>query len=212
MQPYRPDRMVRVLTKLVSIAYFGGMIAGTLLLIAMPALKLFANDGNTDLSWGLEVPVTIQDSAATVATSWGPARLELDEAKADLELPIVRLPWWFVGVLWMHAAVAFGLMLAALHHLRRIFQRVRDGVPFDSQNALRLRWLGTLLLALALFNGVAETITTLAVQRGLTSSIIGVRTGVHVDGWLVFSALVLMALAEIFRRGAELEHEQSLVV
>ena len=48
-------------------------------------------------------------------------------------------PWWLVGVLWTHVAIVLTLMLLSLHHLRRIFQRVRDGAPFDADNALRMR-------------------------------------------------------------------------
>jgi hypothetical protein len=48
-------------------------------------------------------------------------------------------------LLWTHTAAALGLMLLFLHYLRRIFQRVRDGAPFDAANAVRLRWLGMLL-------------------------------------------------------------------
>jgi hypothetical protein len=55
--------------------------------------------------------------------------------------------------------------------------------------------------------------TAIVVRRGLPAgSSLTVPTGFHTDLTLVFVALVLMALAEVFRRGAELEHEQSLVV
>ena len=75
-----------------------------------------------------------------------------------------------------------------------------------------MRWLGLLLLALALFNGVAEFLTSLAVRNGLASSNFRVTTGLHINMFVVVVALALVALAEIFRRGAELEHEQSLVI
>jgi hypothetical protein len=41
---------------------------------------------------------------------------------------------------------------------------------------------------------------------------IAVAGGLHLDAPLLFVALALVALAEIFRRGAELEDEQSLVI
>jgi hypothetical protein len=44
------------------------------------------------------------------------------------------------------------------------------------------------------------------------SSPLAVPSGLHVDMTLVPVALVLMALAEVFRRGTELQDEQSLVV
>ena len=104
-------------------------------------------------------------------------------------------------------------MLLFLHNLRRIFERVRDGAAFDAQNVARLRTLGMLLLAIAGLRAIAELATSIAVRRGLAEgSSLTVPTGFHLDLTLVPVALVLMALAEVFRRGAELEHEQSLVV
>jgi hypothetical protein len=123
------------------------------------------------------------------------------------------LPWSVLALLWSYAAVGGALMLLFLHNLRRIFQRVRDGAAFDAQNVVRLRTLGTLLLAIAGLNAVAELATSVAVRRGLApGSSLTVPTGLHIDLTLVPVALVLMALAEVFRRGAALEHEQSLVV
>lgn len=58
--------------------------------------------------------------------------------------------------------MTLGLTLGSLHHLRRIFQRVRDGVPFHAEDPVRLRWVGALLLALALLNAVTGFLTVLA--------------------------------------------------
>jgi hypothetical protein len=206
----RPNRVVRLLTVLVSIAYYGLGAGAALVLVGAPAAKLFADD--REWEWGLEVPAAVQDSAATVVTTWGPAKLKLDEVRADLELPIVLMPWWLFVLLWIHAAVYFGLVMLSLHQLRRIFQRVRQGAPFDAVNAVRLRSLGMLLIALALFNAVAEFVTAIAVMKGIEDSRIAVSTGLHIELPFVFLALALVALAEVFRRGTELEHEQSLVI
>lgn len=211
MQAHRSDRVVRMLTTLVSIAYFVMWIGAAVSLIAAPAVKLLAA-GNPDWVWGLKVPVSTLNRAATVHTSWGAAQLIIRDARADLRVPIATLPWWLIAVLWTHAAAAFALVLLALHQLRRIFQRVRDGAPFDGQNALRMRWLGLLLLAFALFKGIAELATSLAVGAGLVSGDLTVTTGLHINMFVVFVALVLVALAEVFRRGTELEDEQSLVI
>ena len=211
MQAYRPDRVVRALGNLASIAYFGLLALGAFVLVAAPILKLAVWD-DPDWTWGLQVPAAVHDSAAIVETRWGNARLEIEDVRGDLKLPIGMLPWGMFVLLWTHAAVALGLMGLALHHLRRVFQRVRDGAPFDERNALRLRWLGLVLLALALFNGVAEFITAMAVRRGLASDSITVPAELHFSAPLIFVGLVLVALAEIFRRGAELETEQALVV
>lgn len=211
MQGYRPDRVVKVLTTIVSIAYFGLMAGGAIALVLPPALKLLGGS-NPEWSIGLEVPVRLRDADSSIPTAWGRAALELDEASASLRLPAGSLPWWLIGVVWVHVAVYVGLVLLAVHHLRRIFQRVSDGAPFDLQNAIRLRWLGLLLLGFAIYNGVARFITSLAVGEGASSEWIAVSNGLHFNAPLAFVALALVALAEIFRRGAELEDEQALVV
>jgi hypothetical protein len=211
MQAYRPDRVVRALTALVSVAYFVAVAGTAVVLVAAPLARLGARD-DTHWVWGLTVPATPLDADATVHTRWGDARLVAGEVRGDLLLPIAMLPWWLVAVLWTYAAVALGLGVLSLHQLRRIFQRVRDGAPFDADNATRMRRLGALVLALALLDGVAGLVTSLAVRGGVVSGGLAVATGLRVNVPLVFVALVLVALAEVFRRGAELETEQALVI
>jgi Protein of unknown function (DUF2975) len=212
MQALRPDRVVRGLTALVSAAYLGTWIVGILVLTALPAAKLFGGAAS-NLVYGLELPVAAPDVETRVQTAWGPAPLKLAAARGKLELPIPMLPWSLVAVLWSYTAVAVALLLLFLRNLRRIFQRVRDGAAFDAQNALRLRTLSVLLFALAMLDALAEVATSVAVRSGLARDAdLAVARGLHVDLTLVWIALVLVVLAEVFRRGTQLEDEQSLVI
>lgn len=212
MRDARSDRVVRALTALASFAYFAMWFAAALVLSALPMIKAFGGTGG-GFSYSLELPVDAPTLQTMVQTVWGPAPLMLDDVRGKLELPISTMPWPLLALLWSYAAAAGALMLLFLHNLRRIFQCVRDGAAFDARNAVRLRTLGTLLLAIAGLRAGAELATSIAVRRGLAAgSSLTVPNGFHVDGTLVVVALVLMALAEVFRRGTELEHEQSLVV
>lgn len=210
MPRVRPDGLVKLLTALTSLAYFGLCVVGTLVLIGLPAAKAF---GGADFHYGLELPVTAPFLEPAVQTALGIAPVNLGIVRAELQLPIPMLPWSLVAVLWVYTAASIVLILLFLHNLRRIFQRVRDGAAFDTQNAIRLRALSVALLALAVLQAVAEVATSIAVRSGLAAgSSIAVPRGFHVDTTLILVALVLMALAEVFRRGAELEEEQSLVI
>src|SRR5688572_24300071 len=163
MQAYRSDRVVSVLTIWVSIAYFALCVATALAFILPPVAKLLVRDDDWIVGLGhvdVELPASVLDSAATVRTGLGPVRLELHQVRADFQVPIARLPWRGVALVWIQLVVGSVLMLFGLYHLRRIFQRVRDGVPFDAHNARRLRWVGLLLLALAVFRGIAELART----------------------------------------------------
>jgi len=210
MQAYQPDWATKTLATLASGAYFGFLALAVLLLVGSLAARLVVGP-NPNWIWGLTVPATVGDSPAPIQTKWGPAELEVKNVQGTLRLPLGMLPWRLVAILWTHAAAASALMIVALYQLRRLFHRVRDGAPFDADNARRLRWLGLSLLGLALVNGLAELVASLAL-RGLSASGTGVRVGMPIDGSLVFAALVLMALARIFHRGSDLEHDHSLVV
>jgi hypothetical protein len=211
MIAYRPDRVVSLLYTLVSIAYFVLWVTAIVVLIAAPATRLWTQ-GQSDWIWDMKVPAIVHGSEVPVVTGWGSARFVVRHVRGDLVLPLGLVPWWLFVVLWTHALVGLGLLLLSFHHLRRIFQRARDGEPFDAQNARRMRWVGLLFLGLTLFNGLAELVTSMAVRRGVVSSTISVVGGPHLDFGNVFIALVVVALAEVFRRGAELEREQSLVI
>jgi hypothetical protein len=210
----RPDRVVRILTAVTSIAYLGMWFGTAFILSALPMMKAL---GGTDAPffYDLELPVRAPTVQTAVQTMWGPASLVADagEMRGELKLPISSIPWSFLALLWIYTASFGTLVLLFLFNLKRIFQRVRDGVAFDARNVVRLRTLGMLLLAIAGLKAVAQLATSFAVRRGLAAdSSVTVPGGLHLDLTLVPVALVLIVLAEVFRRGAELEHEQSLVV
>lgn len=198
------------LTTVISIAYFGLGVLGILVLIGLLVAKLFVDDPGWAI--GLPVPVALLESDATILTPWGDARLGVEDMEGALRLPVSILPWWLFALVWTASAAAIGLTLLFLHHLRRIFQRARSGAPFDAINARRLRWLGFLALALAVLRALMELVASVVVRGHLISETLAVPLGLSVDGSLVIFGLVLLALAAIFRRGAELEEDQSLTV
>lgn len=210
MQGYRADRAVKALAVLATIAYYAAWIGLAAALLATPAIRLLAAQ-DRDWTFELALPLTIT-SAHLIDTRWGQAVLMIDDVRGNVRLPIGMLPWWFVGLVMAYGASICALLLGGLHHLRRLFQRARDGAPFDPANAGRLRAVGLLLFVFALFDGFTGFIIALIVRRGLQSASVPASTGLHVDGRVVLLALLLLALAEIFRRGTQLEEEQSLVV
>jgi hypothetical protein len=72
--------------------------------------------------------------------------------------------------------------------------------------------MGLLALGFAAIRGGSETLTALVVRGGVASEQLAVPIGLSANGSTVFLGLVLLALAAVFRRGAELEAEQSLTV
>lgn len=211
MTASRPDRVVGVLTRLVSLGYLGLLMLALIVLVGLPVVKLTAGNG-PDWMLGLTVPIVSLDGDATVQTRWGDAVLQMEDMRGALRLPVGILPWWLFIVLWVYVAGAMALVLGFLHQMRGILQRVRGGTPFEVANARRLHRMGLLALAFAALRGGAETLTAFTVRDGIISERLQVPLGLSVDGSLVLLGLVLLALAAIFRRGTALETEQSLTV
>ncbi len=233
MHAYRPDRVVRLLSALATAAYGVAWVFAVFLLVALPLGKLLAGRaqgsssgwsvqlgiGGVAVSAGtgggfrVEVPVTLAHTL-TRLPAWRDAggRLRVTEVKATASVPMSSLSAGTVVLLWAALAVFLALVLLFLYQLRRLFQRVRQGEPFDPGNAVRLRWLGILLVAAAVWKGVTDFWLSLVVSRLLEGPGNDLGTTFGLDGAVIMVALVLIALAEIFRRGAALEDEQALVV
>jgi len=211
MMAHRPDRVVRLLNTLVSAGYYLLWIAAIVLFVAAPTARLWTH-GQPGWIWNLSLPAIARGSNSPVDTIWGPARFVVDHVRGELVLSLDMLPWWLPAMLWTQALVGLGLLLLIFHHLRRIIKRVRDGMPFDAQNAIWMRRIGLFFLAFTLFDGLARLMTSMAVREGVTGNTIGVTGELRLDFGNIFLALVVIALAEVFRRGTELEVEQSLVI
>lgn len=216
MEPYRPDRVVRFLTFAVSASYYMFWAAAVLVFVVIPLVRLAAGDRlPSDMTFTYSVPVTVAEPQPALVSGWdsNDRRIELDEVRGVLDIPMSLPPLWLQIVNWAGSVFAGALILLFLHHLRRLFQRVRDGRPFATENAIRLRWLGILLLANHLFVKVFMYWMSVEVKQSLlVRDNIALGTYFEIDEPIVFTAFVLIALAEIFRRGAVLEDEQSLVV
>ena len=152
MHTYRPDRVVRALTAVVSFLYFVSLVVMILVLIAIPVVELVGGrtrlfssaDGiQIDGASHIKLPIRIDDLNTTLVSKWDPGSgsIEIERLRSEIAMPIRGAPVWFKVAAWTGSAVVGGLIVLFLYHLRRLFQRVRDGAPFDAQNATRLRWM-----------------------------------------------------------------------
>ncbi len=214
MQGYRPDRVVKIMTGMVSFVYYGAWTVVALMFIVVPVMRNLRPDLVVDRTSLVGAPVRLPGLGDTVVPEWDvePLEVTLMMVKGWVDLPDSQFPGWvpIVGELAFVAIVA--LLLVFLHSLRTLFRRVRDGAPFDAANATQMRWVGVWLLAFHLFVGGFEYAMSRWVAGDLASRGIRATPLLEINWFAVLSALVLVALAEIFRRGAELEEEQSLVV
>ena len=199
-------RSVRAIT---SFLYYLIWITGIAVIIGLPAFYYLGGERAA-----IEVPVTISDVKATVTSEWDPALREvsLREGVTNLRIPIRSVPSWFVGAQLIVIAGIMALGLAFVSKLRRLFLRVEEGVPFDPANVRRLRQMGVTVIAMHLVVRFAMFALAAMATEPITSSSIAFEPWFDVDLSVGFFALMLFALAEVFRYGAALEEERSLVV
>lgn len=211
MNTYRADPVVRFLTILTSVIYRVALVFGALLAIVVPALEIVGTETIRDFSIG--VTTTVELERVTVGTAWGGSLgLEMEEAEGTLRVPILSAPVWFRLTTWLGAAVLYVLVLRFLFHLRQLFRRVRAGAPFDERNVVSLRWLGLLLILINTFGSAYRFGLAQLVLRAMSPPTIPLSSSFSMDGSVIVVGLVLLALAEIFRRGSVLEEEHAHLV
>jgi hypothetical protein len=213
MEGYRPSRVLRVITAILSFTYVVSWVLAGLLVVGVPAYYMFAGP-ETLKKFPLSVPVHAQLPDAQVESTWGgqPDSLVVNAIETRLLVPFFLAPAWFRAAGYAFNVIGMGLLLLFLFHLRAFFRSARDGTPFDARNASRLRWMGGLLLAIHLLTEAFTTWQAAVVLRTVSRPPVPLAASFDLDEQLVLIAFMLLALAEIFNRGARLEDEQSLVV
>jgi hypothetical protein len=108
---------------------------------------------------------------------------------------------------WGYGIISLGVVLFVLNRLRAIFLTLRGQNPFVALNASRIRMIGIVLVLGELANTgfgawYAERVTREISMAGLT-----LNADWSIHGWVIFSGLILITLAELFRLGADMKSD-----
>lgn len=130
-------------------------------------------------------------------------------------IKVSSVPSHFMALYCLLILVLFVLMMLSLRLIIKILKTVKDKSFLLIENALRLRWIALLGVAI-LF---ADKITLYTASNYLSNHIEypGVKfTNINVyiiqNSESVFSSLFLLVIAEVFRIGAKLREEQALTI
>ena len=211
MSAFRPPVVVRVLHAILTFLYVMAWVFATALALLLAGAELFA--GPEALSnFTLGVPAAIHVDTE-LPSSWG-GKIEVHGVSPAvvLKVPMSVAPGAFRAAVYLATIAGGALILLFLHHLRQLFRRLRDGAPFDARNAERVRWLGVLVIVGELLLKVLGFWLSSLVMRTLAAGPLALGASFALDAKVILIGLMLVALAEVFRRGTTLEDEQSLVV
>lgn len=119
---------------------------------------------------------------------------------------------WF---LLMLGTVTLPLMLTLLYVvrlLRQIFATLVEDRPFLAENAGRVRRIGVAILVLAFVQWVGELLSGTYIARHVHLEGVSFMVRLNPDLTMIFFGFLVLILAEVFRRGAQLQEDNDLTV
>lgn len=136
---------------------------------------------------------------------------EVATAMADVFItpPGTEVVWMIAGIM-MVGLIMLLLILFSINRLRRIVDSVGEGNPFTRINGTRLRGMGVAVFVIQVvtfFGSVLATtiLTTLGEAKPEADFHMTIDGGISISGILL--VLLLIILARVFDRGAEMQEE-----
>ena len=189
-----------------SIALSLALALAVLLTVFSPWIDL---GGNGEL--GIPVAFTVDAAALHLsAPSLGDVMPRLTKVTGQLQFAAPSRRTIVAPLLTVVAMLALAIWV--IEQLRRLFRTLRDGHPFDAANVRRVQRVGW---AVILAEPVRALITVSAqafARSHFVADGIHFVTDVDFNLGVVFSGVVILVLAEVFRAGKRLSDDQSLTI
>jgi hypothetical protein len=106
---------------------------------------------------------------------------------------------------WGYGIISMGVVLFVLNRLRAIFRSLKGENPFVSLNASRIRMIGIVLILGELANTWFGAWYAERVAREISVAGLTLNADWSINSWVIFSGLILITLAEVFRLGADMK-------
>jgi hypothetical protein len=117
------------------------------------------------------------------------------------------------AVLWnILALLETAMAFYQLYLMRKLFSSVRGASPFTHENVVRVRAIGLIWVIGYLANSLFGYLLSVSFSRQVVTHGFHVVTGSFPNFNIVFYGLMIVALAELFRYGVELEEEKALTI
>lgn len=130
----------------------------------------------------------------------------------DGSVKIAATSKWFVAANAFALFVVIALVRCALDQFRAVLGSLVEETPFVAQNAIRIRWLGALVIG-----GEFVRSAIVFAENAYATTHVAVA-GVTFDAWprlhllTVVYGLLILVIAEVFRTGTRLDEERSLTI
>jgi hypothetical protein len=192
----------------IDVPYYGFLAAIPLVCVLALWIALTpAGPGQPGRRVDLEIPVRFQlDPASHPFSTTRPDVQAVSITKAQGTLEVKGASAFGAG--W--AALGFAIITVAtalfvLGRLRAVFRTLKDQNPFVPRNSARIRMIGLALILGQLASAAFAAWLAGQVTRDISVAGVLFDNVPSFNGWVLFSGLILVMLAEVFRLGAEMK-------
>jgi len=205
------------LPKVLRYVFLGLSIAGCImLLLNLSAYFGIISDGPFIRGW------------VTTITENNPVTLPLPDGSGDFKMynfgekKLIMVEFASLSALMKARSLSYILFqnlawvlgIFALYHMFRIFRNLDLGATFRIENTRRIQSIALAVLAFPVVRYIAVQLMAGITYEAQGHQITTVRPPIFTEGLLLggLLALVIFALAEVFRNGTQLQQEQDLTI
>ena len=187
-----------------------------LLLLTLPLV--FLDDGGLTYTWPLTLSQPDADPRITAASS-GITAIKLHKDCYHEDRISAQVVSFEDGTLarkllqTLHNLAYIGVILFVTWQLKRLFESLAGDQPFRPRNASRVRAIAFAVVFLVFFD-VVETLLS-RLYTGATLAVAGARLDWYdysFDGETLLLGLLLLIIAEVFRRGTDYQADSESIV
>lgn len=188
--------------------FMGALIAHTVLVVVLALISAFTG---AQLYSVASIPVTLSLPVSFVQ-SFGERGVSL----LNIQGLLMPTPWGGLPVQIIIAALIYtllenGALLTGIVIIKKILRSLKEGSPFTLENAKRIKVLA-LMLAVVPAILLVVSLGLVHYQITLQNQTIELKgAGSNITGYLYLSGM-LYIIAEVFRKGVQLQEENELTV
>ncbi|MBI1784550.1 DUF2975 domain-containing protein [Candidatus Sumerlaeota bacterium] len=205
----RPRTMAEWVALVLDIVWYGfilALVVGGIVIAAQIAAKDFA-------SFDIHIPIQFKPDTKVyhiASSELGVEDAQIDDAQGKLTFKNPGGVFGFALLAWSYLHVLMAAFI--VYQLRAIFRSIAAKAPFHPSNAKRIRSIGLVVLGVQILGifmnfGVMKHLKNTFEVSGLE-----LHPQSSFNPGVVYLAMVLLVIAEVFRIGAELKAEQDLTI
>lgn len=203
-----PAFLKGTMTALMGLIGLAIVVASTVLILSSSGV--LSGDSRVNVS----VPVQFEldeDAYSLYSPALGPGAIT--DAKADLsfnqpvDFPVVA----GLALAFLVLLVGF-IAVFTLYQMRQIFGSMADGAPFIRENVWRIRVVGIVVMTVDVLLSLLHVTISNLVVSGMEMDGVQLLSRFTLSLEPILAGLIIVALAEVFRYGAELKEETDLTI